>query len=130
MLPKGGMIVSNGWIVCFQWMEGILLMDGNGERFGAPHLLLRRSSIVRIADRMGFSFGFWAAGRCPPCGFCAFHDHPDVPVCRVGCCGHVVRLGCADGCHFGGWARIRDSRPDLRAGVSSRWFSRGTSRCP
>ena len=37
MLPKGGMIASNGRIVCFQWMEGMLLMDGDGERFGTPH---------------------------------------------------------------------------------------------
>jgi len=36
MLPKGGTIASNGRIVCFQWMEGILLMDGDGERFGTP----------------------------------------------------------------------------------------------
>ena len=37
MLPKGGTIASNGRIVCFQRMEGMLLMDGDGERFGTPH---------------------------------------------------------------------------------------------
>ena len=36
MLLKGGRISSNGRIACFQWMEGMLLMDGDGERFGAP----------------------------------------------------------------------------------------------
>ena len=36
MLPKGGRISSNGRIVCFQWMEGMLLMDGDGERFVPP----------------------------------------------------------------------------------------------
>ena len=36
MLPKGGRIASKGRIVCFQRMEGMLLMDGDGERFVPP----------------------------------------------------------------------------------------------
>ena len=36
MLPKGGRIASKGRIVCFQWMEGMFPMDGDGERFGTP----------------------------------------------------------------------------------------------